>query len=46
MIKSFREFIVSDDVKEGSPNVELAKSLVRIAKLRWQNLTKDITDTN
>ncbi len=43
----FRDFITDGLVKEGMPDYELAKSLVKIANMRMKNLAKEkITNDN
>ena len=43
----FRDFIKSREVREGSPDYELSKSLEKIAKLRMANIEKqEVTDDN
>ena len=43
----FKDFIKSREVREGSPDYELSKSLEKIAKLRMANIEKqEVTDDN
>ena len=43
----FKDFIKRGEVREGSPDHELSKSLIKIGKLRMRNLEKEnITDEN
>jgi len=46
VIKDFEEFVKSGDVIEGSPDAELAKSLLKVAKLRWQTIPNTPTVLN